>query len=231
VEIVVWVGCIGFVVVMTIVLTVRAKRRLERVTAWAASTGWQLQPEADELTSRWGGSPFGVGRARRAREVLTGTWQGHAATSFQYTYTTSDGKNTTTHTFHVLTLALPAALPALEFTPEGVGTRIASALGGQDLDFESEEFNRAWRVRSPFPRFASDVVHPRLMELLLRPGAQINLRIDGSDILTWTSGPQRLEAIAGRLALLDSVVASIPRFVWQNQGYDPMTPSSPEGEK
>jgi len=70
-----------------------------------------------------------------------------------------------------------------------------------------------------------------LMELLLRPGAQVNLRIEGSDILTWGSGSQRLEAIAGRLGLLDSVVATIPRFVWQNQGYDPMTPSSPEGEK
>jgi len=230
-EIAVWLGSIGFVVVMTIALTVQGRRRLERATAWAAAAGWQLQAEADELTSRWGGSPFGVGRRRRARLVLTGTWQGRAATSFQYTYETSDGKNTTTHTFHVIALSLPAMLPALEFTPEGFGSRLASALGGQDIDFESEEFNRHWRVRSPFPRFASDVVHPRLMELLLRPGAQVNLRFEGSDLLTWSSGAQRLDDIAGRLGLLDSVVATIPRFVWQNQGYDPMTPSSPEGEK
>lgn len=210
---------------------VAARRRRARIVAWAAANGWQFRASDPALARRWRGAPFGVGNSRRATEVLTGAWSGSPATAFRYQYTTTNGKQTTTHTFEVVVLGLPAFLPTLELTPEGLGAKLAKAVGGQDLEFESEDFNRAWRVTCRMPKFASDVVHPRLMERLLRPGARANLRIDGTEILTWRAGALDLDGLAGRLGLLEGVAESIPRFVWQDHGYDPITSTSPEGEK
>ena len=214
-----------------IVAFVLRRRREGALAAWAALNGWEYRGSAPELTELWRGLPFGVGTSRRATEVLAGTWQGRPATSFQYRYTVKSGDNRQTHTFHVLTLTLPAFLPTLELIPEGLATRFATALGGQDLSFESEDFNRAWRVTSRMPRFASDVVHPRLMERLLRPGARANLRIEGTEILTWSAGTPDLDLIAPRRGLLDAVVRSIPRFVWLAHGYDPSPPPAFEEQK
>ena len=231
VTIVAFAFALAFVVALIVAGVVLPRRRRQRVTAWAAANGWVYRAADPELTERWRGAPFGVGSSRRATEVLTGTWQGRPATSLKYRYSTSSGNEQTTYTFHVLVIALPAFLPTLELMPESLGARLAKAVGGQDLEFESADFNRAWRVTSRMPRFAHDVVHPRLMERLLRPGARANLRIEGTDILTWSAGVPDLDLVAARLGLLDAVVRSIPRFVWLEHGYDPMTCTSPEGEK
>jgi len=208
-----------------VVAFILQRRRVRTLAAWAALNGWEYRASAPQLTECWQGRPFGVGTSRRATEVLSGTWQGRPATSFLYRYTEKSGDNRQTHSFHVLTLTLPAFLPTLELTPEGLGTRLAKVIGGQDLQFESEDFNQAWRVTSRMPRFASDVVHPRLMERLLRPGSRTNLRIEGTEILTWSAGTTDLDLIASRLGLLDAVVRSIPRFVWLEHGYDPSPPT------
>jgi len=208
-----------------VVAFILQRRRVRTLAAWAALNGWEYRASAPQLTECWQGRPFGVGTSRRATEVLSGTWQGRPATSFLYRYTEKSGDNRQTHSFHVLTLTLPAFLPTLELTPEGLGTRLAKVIGGQDLQFESEDFNQAWRVTSRMPRFASDVVHPRLMERLLRPGSRTNLRIEGTEILTWSAGTTDLDLIAPRLGLLDAVVRSIPRFVWLEHGYDPSPPT------
>lgn len=226
-----FVVVLALVPVVGVLGLVLAQRRRRLLTAWAARNGWQYAGTAPALTERWQNAPFGIGSSRRATEVLTGIWQGRSATSFRYRYTSSDGDRRTVHTFHVLFLTLPAYLPTLELTPEGLGARLAKAVGGQDLEFELEDFNRAWRVTSRMPRFASDVVHPRLMERLLRPGSRANIRIEGTDILTWSAGVPDLDVVAARLGLLDAVVRSIPRFVWLEHGYDPTNTTSPEGEK
>ena len=132
--------------------------------------------------------------------------------------------------FHVVAVPLPAYLPTLELTAEGVGAKLAKAFGGQDIEFESEDFNRAWRVEAGDAKFAHDVVHPRLMERLLRADARgVSLRVEGTDLLSWSSGSQQLDAIAGRLQVMCALVDAIPRFVWQDHGYDPGPAGGPHG--
>lgn len=210
---------------VALALWVAHRRHQERV-AWATARGWRLRARRRDLERRWRGRPFAVGHSRRATSVLTGTYAGRPATSFQYQCTVGSGKNQQRRVFHVVAVRLPTSLPTLELTPEGLATRIATALGGQDIDFESEEFNRAWRVQSRDPRFAHAVVHPRLMERLLQPDASTPVRIEGADVLTWSPGPQRVELIEPRLAVLTAVADAIPRFVWQQNGYDPLNRQS-----
>ena len=200
-------------------------RRNKRIKAWATASGWTYVGRDRSLVDRWQGEPFGKGDARAASDVLVGRWAGRPAVSFTYSYRTGSGEDETTSTYHVIALPLPAYLPTLELTPEGFGTRLAAAFGRRDIQFESEEFNRAWRVESRDLKFAHDVVHPRLMERLMRGDARgISLRIGGTDILTWTEGGTDLERIAGRLGLMTTVIESVPRYVWQDHGYDPGPP-------
>lgn len=206
------------------------RRRQAALRTWAAGVGWQVVGTDPALVHRWRGRPFGVGSSRRVTELVVGRFAGRPAASFCYRYTTGSGKNRSTTTHHVVTTALPAYLPTVELTPDGLGAKLAKAFGGQDLVFESEAFNRAWRVTAQDARFAHAVVHPRLMERLLAADAQgLSLRIEGADVLCWTQGAPRLEEIGRRLQVLAAVVEHVPRFVWLDHGHDPdvVTRSTP----
>jgi hypothetical protein len=202
-----------------------AYRRHQAIARWAASTGWTLVGTDRSLVDRWRGAPFGVGHSKGVSELLVGRFGGYGARSFAYRYTTGSGKNQSTSTFHVLTVTLPAYLPTLELTPDGLGARLAKVVGGQDISFESTTFNDAWRVEAPMPKFAHDVLHPRLMERLLQPDARgLSIRIEGTDILCWSRGAPHLDDIAPRLQVLTAIADAVPRFVWLDHGYDPGTP-------
>ncbi|MDM7829742.1 DUF3137 domain-containing protein [Cellulomonas edaphi] len=203
------------------------RKRLEAIAAWARASGWSFVGRDDSLAYRWAGEPFGTGDEREAVEVMTGTYAGADAVSFTYRSTRirrgSDGKterSTTTH--HVVALTLPAALSTVEVTPEGIGARLAKMVGAQDVQFESEEFNRAYRVEGTDPQVVHAVIHPRLMERLLEPGTRGTAwRIEGSTIVSWHPGATAVDRIAGTLALLAAVRDAVPRHVWLDHGYDP----------
>lgn len=219
----------GFVVVWLLLIPLAIggaiwfqAQRAKRLRAWAASAGWTYVGADPSLVARWRGEPFGRGHSQRATEVMTGRFQGRPALSFAYSYTTGSGKDRHTYTFHVVAVALPAYLPTLELTPDGLGAKLAKTFGGQDIQFESEDFNRAWRIEARDLKFAHDVVHPRLMERLLRPDARgTSLRIEGSDAVSWTQGSTRTETLAARLSVLCALVDAVPRFVWLDHGHDP----------
>lgn len=203
-------------------------RRRRRIAEWAAARGWTvLQPDPAFL-ARWSGQPFRGGG--QISEVITGAHAGRPAVTLQYSYSTGSGKDRRTYYFHVVSMALPARLGRLELTPDDAGAKLAKLFGGRDLDFELEEFNRTWRVAAEPTKFGSDVLHPRLMERLLAPDAKgLCLRIDGGDILWWGAGRPALGLVDVRLALLAEIVDSIPRFVWQDYGYDPIDVAARRG--
>jgi hypothetical protein len=58
---------------------------------------------------------------------------------------------------------VPSAWPNLSIVPEELGSRIATAMGGRDIDFELESFNREFQVRSDDPRFAHALVDARIV--------------------------------------------------------------------
>ncbi len=199
-------------------------KRVAATRAWAAGIGWTWVGVDPSLVDRWRGQPFGVGDGRRASEVMTGPFGPYQCVLFTYRFTSGSGKERSTQTFTVLSLALPTFLPTLELTPENVGTRIIRAFGAQDLQFESDDFNRRWRVEARDPKFAHDVLHPRMLERLVRADAAgISLRVEGTDILCWTAGTPDLDRVATRLGVMRAVVDGVPRFVWLDHGYDPAT--------
>lgn len=214
---------IGFLV-LTFWLQHKRKQALQ---LWAARNGWTYVDRDDSWTRLQRGQPFEQGHDRRASEVLQGRYESMPAVSFAYRWSTGSGKEETTHTAHVVAVGLPAYLPTLEVTPEGLGARLVKMLGAQDMQFESEDFNRAYRVAAGDQRTAHAVLHPRLMERLLRADAVgSSWRIEGPWIASWTSGGTDLATLAPRLGLLTAVVRSVPRHVWLDHGYDPSSPEN-----
>jgi hypothetical protein len=200
------------------------QKRQATLLNWALKNNWQIVPEDDSQCARWAGPPFNEGDHRRARNVLSGEWRGRPFVSFDYSYETHSsnskgGQTTQVHRYAVSALALPTWLPRLQVTPENTLTRIGNALGHTDIELESEDFNRAFRVTANDPKFASDVLTPRTMQLLLgRP--HFSWRIEGADILCWQSGEQQPVAVNNAVNTLVDVIDGIPSFVWHDHGYD-----------
>jgi hypothetical protein len=228
---VVWIVLVA-VLVFAGVAFYTQRKRLEAIAAWAQATGWSFVGRDDSLAYRWVGEPFGSPDEREADEVLVGTYAGAQAVSFTYRATEvrrgSDGKterSTTSH--HIVALTLPAALPTVEVTPEGLGARLAKIVGAQDIQFESDEFNRAYRVEGTEPQVVHAVLHPRLMERLLQPDVRGTAwRIEGNTILAWHGGSTDVERITPTLGLLVAVRDAVPRHVWLDHGHDPAAAAS-----
>jgi hypothetical protein len=204
-----------------------AKKRREAFAAFAAQQGFSYLPENHALANQWAGTPFQTGDHRRVLNSLSGQYQGHPMVAFDYSYQThtTNGKGqrrTTTHKFGVVVMQLPAPLPNLEVSHEGIfGGAVAQALGFGDIRFESEQFNRSFHVTAQDQRFGHAVIHPQMMELLLARG-EIAWRIEGNSLIGWDAGPHTPTEILNRLELLQQVTDNIPPSVWRDYaGIDP----------
>lgn len=203
----------------------RNQQRIEALQQFCLSKGWSFAPSDDSLVYRWTGDPFDEGSSRHARDIVTGQTGGRGFVAFDYTYVTesSDGhgnRSRTTHHYAICALSLPAFLPQFQITPESMLSRMGAALGMADIQLESEDFNRRYRVTSTSAKFASDVLPPRTMEMLLaRP--PLHFRIVGTDLLCWEDGTTTPTALLARLSTLAAFVAGIPDFVWHDHGVEP----------
>lgn len=202
----------------------REQARRNLLLQWATANKWQFTVADDAWAGRWNGPPFDEGDHRQVRNVISGGWKSRPFMSFDYSYQThsSDGRggrSTTTHRFTVVSVALPTDLPRLQVTPESLFSRVGHVFGMADIDLESEDFNRAFRVTCSDPKFASDALTPRTMELLLSR-SHFSWRIEVTDLVCWWSGEQTAVAVTEALSTVCDVIAGIPTFVWHDHGYD-----------
>ena len=62
-------------------------------------------------------------------------------------------------------------------------TRLADALSFHDIQFESEDFNRMFNVKSPDKKFANDFIDARMMQFLLQTGKGTAFEVMGDRLL------------------------------------------------
>lgn len=221
------VGIIGLFVVLVIVVIVMsaiaAKKRREGMAALAAQRGWSYVERNDRWCDAFQDSPFGMGHNRKATNVLTGEFDGRPFVTFDYVYyttetsTDSEGRTTSrevSHPYGISGIDMGASFPQLEVTPEGMFGRFIGRVTNRDIELESEDFNRAFTVTCPDRKFASDVLHPRMMELLMQ-WQKSAFRFDRRWILDAESGQVGLEEIVPRLERIDAIVDQVPAFVWK----------------
>jgi len=154
------------------------RQRTLDLMAMAHQLGFQFDPGRDRsLDSRYAHfEVFRQGHSRSASNLMSGDLACGDRTcstlmgDYEYKITTSNGKTTqtTTYRFSFAILHLPyAGVSDVLIRPEGFVDKIKSAMGFDDIDFESSEFSRCFFVKSPDKRFAYDLIDPRMMEFLL----------------------------------------------------------------
>jgi hypothetical protein len=102
----------------------------------------------------------------------------------------------------------------LAVVPERLRSRVADAVGVPQIDTESEDFNRAFCIRSADPRFASAFVDARMMAWLLEQGPGVGFELlDGRVMIFRQRATASLDDVAEVVTLYDAFRERIPRVV------------------
>ncbi len=164
---------------------IAARKRREELCGFAARLGLNFNPGNDyALADRFGFlDKLAQGDNRYAFNVISGEYRQNEVLVFDYHYEThsTDSKGnrqTHHHYFSFFILLLPLSFPELKITREGLLSKIAQALGYEDIDFESAEFSRTFCVRSKDRKFAYDVCNAQMMEYLLA-NRDLSIEIEG----------------------------------------------------
>lgn len=156
------------------------------------------------------------GHSRYAYNILSGNYRGHELTLFDYHYQTGSGKNTHHYHFSFFILHLPMYFPELVIGPEGVFSKIAQAVGYDDIDFESHEFSRKFCVRSKDKKFAYDVCNARMIEYLLSNN-DFSIEIEGTALAISFDRKLKPEQIEPNINRLLEVRSLIPDYLFNGR--------------
>jgi hypothetical protein len=194
------------------------KKRREGLAFAAKQLGMRfaLTDPFDTLTE-----PFDLlrkGDGRGVENVMWGEWQGIECRLFDYWYyeesTDSKGNRSKTYyRFSCVMSPVEAACSHLTLARENVFTRLGDHLGFRDIELESEEFNRAFTVRSPDRKFAVDFCDARMMQWLLGHGQGYGFEVVGDRLLASCKrlGPTELIPLLGSMKGFRD---QIPRVVY-----------------
>jgi len=166
----------------------RQKRR-EALFAFATRRGLGYSREDPfDLADAYGFALFRKGDGRGCENVLTGVWGGLPVKEADYWYyeQTSNGRGGTTRDYSYFSVAvadLTYSVPHVSIAHETFMTKLAEHLGFHDIEFESERFNRAFRVSSGDREFAFRLIDARMMEWLLQMGTDFGFEVLGPNLL------------------------------------------------
>lgn len=192
-----------------------AVERMWRITC--AQSGWSYEPRDFGLPAAYEGfRPFGVGHDQHADHIVRGTMEGVEFTAFTYVYQVTSGsgksRHTTTYRNRVVAAHMSVSAPPLTIAPETLGDKLWDAVGGEDIDTESDEFSKAFWVKCGDRRFAYAVLDPGMQEFLLASGPQ-SWQWTGPVLLWHDSGELALGDLPGCVALVVAFVRKVPRVV------------------
>ncbi|GAB3999652.1 hypothetical protein GCM10029992_29070 [Glycomyces albus] len=213
-----WIIAVVIAVVMAVggVIAYRIRqKKIAAYRAWAAHYGYHYEPSDNSVVDLSTDEPFGQGRSRRGIDVFRGRHKNLHLVFFQYNYTTGSGKNSQTHSYQVVAIGLPTQRPLLDISQENAFSKRFQ----KDIDFENQMFNDKFRIKSPNPRFAYDVIHPRTMEWMLadQRAQAYRWRFEGPWLMTFRPGGLNLQEVFFYADFLIDVYAQVPRHVWSNQ--------------
>mgnify|MGYP001236578089 CR=1 FL=1 len=136
--------------------------------------------------------------------------------AFDYHCTTGRGKDKATHRATIMLLQLERPFPGLALGPEGLLGGFAGLSGCGDIDFESIEFSRTFRVSCMDRKFAYDFCNPRMMELLLGH-PQLQLEVARDWIAVHTDGLLAPQKMVKGLYLLQGIRERMPEYLFAQE--------------
>ena len=218
----IFIVVLGGVVVFRVAAYYRKQQRREDVHTLAIKHGWEYS--ADD--------PFGLllhdfelfrnGDGRGVENVLWGEWKGIPFKECDYWYYTEssdkDGTRQKTYRrFSAAVVELDVDVPPVTVKPETFLTRLADHMGMQDINFESDEFNRRFQVSGLERKFAFDLIDARMMQWLLACDPRFALEIRKRHVLVYSS-PLKPHELLSLIATACQFPSRVPRIVKAEYG-------------
>jgi hypothetical protein len=204
------------------------QKRREALALFALQRGFEFsRSDPFDLT----GSDFHLfrmGDGRGCENVLWGKWQDLPVREADYWYytETSDGKGHRSRTYHHFSVALAemgCTLPDVTMEREDVSSWVAGHLGFHDIEFESERFNRMFKVKAQDREFAYQLLDARMINWMQSTGGDFGFEVNGPSLLVWSDRRRPTELIP-LLGCAKMFCEHIPRLVWTEFGTTPARP-------
>jgi hypothetical protein len=212
------VGFVGIFVIILVAGILSARKRREAMRALAARLGLRFAPGKNRHLAKQYKflNKLRKGSNRYASNILSGSFQSHHVMVFDYHYQTGSGDNTHHYHFSFFIMHLSVPFPELVIGPEGVFSKIAQAVGYDDIDFESHEFSRKFCVRSADKKFAYDVCNARMIEYLLA-NRDFSIEIEGNILAVSFNRRLAPESIEPNLKRLITVRSLMPDYLFSGR--------------
>jgi len=196
------------------------KRRRNELGMLADRIGLQFRSERDYRLAKQFAflDKLEQGSNRYAYNILEGRYMDRSIKVFDYHYEThsTDSKGnrqTDHHHFSFFILDLERSFPELTLAKEGFFSKIAQAVGYDDIDFESHEFSRRFVVRSKDKKFAYDFCNAQMIDFLLGE-QEIEVEVDSNSLALAFNRCLKVEEIEPRLRQLIEIRALMPNYLF-----------------
>lgn len=144
--------------------SVRAKKRTQALQETAQQIGFNFVGTDPSSTTQTRTALFHKGSSHKFRNIMNGSFGGFQASLFDYSYTTSNGRNSSTWTQTVAAFMQNSRLPLFELRPEGFLDRVGDVFVHRDIDFESHpEFSRRYMLRGLEEQAVRELFTPALL--------------------------------------------------------------------
>jgi hypothetical protein len=212
------IGILVAAVILAVALSAYLYYQREAAFARVATSLGLRFSQRDESSVRQLGFPlFHEGRGNESGNLVSGTLQGMPVAAFDFAYWTEvhDPKGGTRRQYHRFLCAVTdigATCPALIIEHRGLIGRLAGALGLDGVQFESDDFDKAYRVLCEDRRFATALIDPAMMTWLLDAPSPVAFQTAGSHLLA-VSTDRRPDVIPDLFHALVDFRAHIPAMV------------------
>jgi hypothetical protein len=195
-------------------------KRAAQIGEIAARAGLEYSAADPFNCARVSFSLFTKGDGRAAENVM---WRepgdGHVYRVFDFSYYDEykDERGNVEKIYHRSSCAMAlvgSAWPDITIVREGLFDKVLTKLAGDDIAFESEEFNRLFAVRCRDRRFASALIDAQMLDFLLSTKGELNFELKGRWLLVWTD-PINPKLMPGLLAVAEKFVNHIAPVVWE----------------
>lgn len=151
---------------------VHEKKRTETLRTTASEIGLNFSDTGDEhFKARMQGfSLFNKGHGRKIKNLMSAETEAATLRIFDYQFTTRSGQNS--HTHHHTVFAIDSdklQIPNFSLRPEGFLDRIGSAIGLQDIDFDSHPvFSESYVLKGSDEQAIRDYFDVEMLDLLMQ---------------------------------------------------------------
>ena len=170
-------------VVLWIIASRQAKKRTQALEAVAAEIGFRFDGNDQSSAIQVRTALFNKGSGRKFRNIMNGVSSGLKASLFDYSYTISSDKSSSTYRQTVAAFVQDLGLPLFEVRPEGLMDRVGEMFVHQDINFDSHpRFSRRYALRGKEEGKIRELFTPALLSLLEGLPAEKKWHIEGSDL-------------------------------------------------